>query len=343
MNHNNTAYSILELALVPKGSSIKETLNNSLELAKVAESLSYERYWFAEHHNAEHIGSSATSLLIGYVAENTHTIRVGSGGVMLPNHSPLIIAEQFGTLAHLYPNRIDLGLGRAPGTDPQTAQAIRSDFMQMAHAFPQEVEKLQTYFSPENKSAKVRAAIAEGQNVPFYILGSSTDSAYLAARKGLPYAFASHFATAHLFNALKIYHEQFQPSQHLQQPYTMAGVNVVVADTDEEAERLFTTLIRMFVGVLTGAKDPLQPPTAFTEELKQMFEHPSVYQMLRYSFVGSKETVKKQIESFLKDTQVNELIIVSTMYSIEDRIKSVKLFAEVMKEINGARVKSIGR
>src|SRR5690554_3838000 len=215
MNNKSIAYSILELALVPQGSTVKQTLNNSLALAKVAESYHYERYWFAEHHNAEHIGSSATSILIGYVAENTHTIRVGSGGIMLPNHSPLIIAEQFGTLAHLYPGRIDLGLGRAPGTDPQTAQAIRTDFFQAAQRFPQEVEKIQRYFSAENKSAPVRAAIAEGTEVPIFILGSSTDSAHLAARKGLPYAFASHFATVHLFEALQIYHQQFQPSEFL--------------------------------------------------------------------------------------------------------------------------------
>ena len=337
MNNKNIAYSILELALVPQGSTVKQTLNNSLALAKVAESYHYERYWFAEHHNAEHIGSSATSILIGYVAENTNTIRVGSGGIMLPNHSPLIIAEQFGTLAHLYPNRIDLGLGRAPGTDPQTARAIRSDFMQAAQSFPQEIEKIQNYFSSENKSSNVRATIAEGQDVPLYILGSSTDSAHLAARKGLPYAFASHFASTHLFNALKIYHEQFQPSDVLKQPYTMAGVNVFVADTDEEAERLFTTLIRMFVGVLTGAKDPLHPPTEMTEELKQMFSHPSIYQMLMYSFVGSKQTVKTQIQEFLEETQVNELIAVSTMYALEDRIKSTKLLGEVMMEINDGR------
>lgn len=337
MTKKSIAYSILELALVPQGSTVKQTLNNSLALAKVAESYQYERYWFAEHHNAEHIGSSATSILIGYVAENTNTIRVGSGGIMLPNHSPLIIAEQFGTLAHLYPNRIDLGLGRAPGTDPQTARAIRSDFMQAAQSFPQEIEKIQNYFSSENKTSNVRATIAEGQDVPLYILGSSTDSAHLAARKGLPYAFASHFASTHLFNALKIYYEQFQPSDFLKQPYTMAGINVFVADTDEEAERLFTTLIRMFVGVLTGAKDPLHPPTEMTEELKQMFSHPSVYQMLKYSFVGSKETVKTQIQEFLDETQVDELIVVSTMYAIEDRIKSTKLLGEVMMEINESR------
>jgi luciferase family oxidoreductase group 1 len=256
---------------------------------------------------------------------------------MLPNHSPLIVAEQFGTLAHLYPNRIDLGLGRAPGTDQQTAQAIRSDFMQAAQAFPQEVAKIQNYFSPANKNAKVRASIAEGTDVPLYILGSSTDSAHLAAKKGLPYAFASHFASTYLFQALKIYHEEFQPSEFLKQPYTIAGVNVFVADTDEEAESLFTTLIRMFLGVLTGAKDALQPPTELTEELKQLLQHPSLQQMLKYSFVGSKQTVKTQIQAFLKETQVNELIVVSTTYALEDRIKSVKLFAEIMTEINENR------
>jgi luciferase family oxidoreductase group 1 len=337
MGNQHIAYSILELALVPQGSSIKQTLNNSLALAKEAESLNYKRYWFAEHHNADHIGSCAPSVLIGYVAENTHTIRVGSGGIMLPNHSPLIVAEQFGTLAHLYPNRIDLGLGRAPGTDQQTAQAIRSDFMQAAQAFPQEVAKIQNYFSPANKNAKVRASIAEGTDVPLYILGSSTDSAHLAAKKGLPYAFASHFASTYLFQALKIYHEEFQPSEFLKQPHTIVGVNVFVADTDEEAESLFTTLIRMFLGVLTGAKDALQPPTELTEELKQLLQHPSLQQMLKYSFVGSKQTVKTQIQAFLKETQVNELIVVSTTYALEDRIKSVKLFAEIMTEINENR------
>lgn len=334
MYKKNIAYSILELAIVSQGNTVKQTLNNSLALAKVAESYNYKRYWFAEHHNAEYIGSSATSILIGYVAENTGNIRVGSGGIMLPNHSPLIIAEQFGTLANLYPNRIDLGLGRAPGTDPQTAQAIRSDFFQAAQSFPEEINKIQKYFSLENKNSKVRAAIAEGTGVPLYILGSSTDSAHLAAGKGLPYAFASHFASTHLLSALDIYREEFQPSEFLDQPYTMAGINVLVADTDDEAERLFTTLIRMFVGVLTGGRDALQPPIEMTEELQEVLKHPTLHQMLKYSFVGNKQTVKKQIQAFLEETQVNELIVVSTMYSIEDRIKSTKLFAEVMKEIN---------
>ncbi len=334
MNNQKIAYSILELALVSQGGTIKQTLNNSLALAKEAEALNYERYWFAEHHNAEHIGSSATSILIGYVAENTKTIRVGSGGVMLPNHSPLIIAEQFGTLAHLYPNRIDLGVGRAPGTDTQTAQAIRSDFMKAAQSFPQEIDKIQNYFSLENKSSQVRATIAEGTGVPVYILGSSTDSAHLAAKKGLPYAFASHFASTHLLNALKIYREEFQASEFLKNPYTIAGINVYVADTDEEAEKLFTSLIRMFLGVLTGAKDAIQPPTAMTQELKELLQHPALLQMLKYSFFGSKQTVKKQLRAFLAETQVDELITVSTAFAIENRIKSTRLFAEVMQEIN---------
>ena len=334
MDQQNIAYSILELALVPKGSTIKQTLNNSLTLAKEAEALNYRRYWFAEHHNSAYLGSNAPSILIGYIAENTSSIRVGSGGIMLPNHSPLIIAEQFGTLAHLYPGRIDLGLGRAPGTDQQTAQAIRSDFMHAAHSFPQEVKKIQQYFSEENKISKVRASIAEGTNVPLYILGSSTDSAHLAAQKGLPYAFASHFASTHLLNALKIYREEFKPSESLEHPYTMAGINVFVADTDKDAEMLFTTLIRMFVGVLTGVSDALQAPTEMTDDLIDVLQHPALNQMLKYSFVGSKETVKKHIQEFLDETKVDELICVSPTYAIEDRIKSIRLFAEIMMEIN---------
>ncbi|MBW8682849.1 LLM class flavin-dependent oxidoreductase [Chitinophaga rhizophila] len=334
MEQQRIAYSILELALVPKGSTIKETLNNSLALAKEAEALDYQRYWFAEHHNANYLGSNAPSILIGYVADNTDKIRVGSGGIMLPNHSPLVIAEQFGTLAHLYPGRIDLGLGRAPGTDQQTARAIRSDFMQAAHSFPQEVNKIQQYFSEENKVAQVRASIAEGTDVPLYILGSSTDSAHLAADKGLPYAFASHFATTHLMNALRIYREEFKPSPSLNKPYTIAGVNVFVADTDREAEMLFTTLIKMFVGVLTGVSDALQPPAEMTDDLKDVTKHPAINQMLKYSFYGSKETVKKQISEFLDVTKVDELICVTPTFDIKDRIKSIRMFAEIMGEIN---------
>jgi luciferase family oxidoreductase group 1 len=332
------AYSILDLAIVSHGDTVRQTLNNSLALAKAAEAAHYTRYWLAEHHNSDNIGSNAPPLLIGYVAENTTTIRVGSGGIMLPNHSPLIVAEQFGTLGQLYPGRIDLGVGRAVGTDSPTAQAIRSDFMQAAQAFPQEIGRIQTYFSPANSQAAVRAPVAEGTEVPLYILGSSTDSAHLAAKLGLPYAFASHFASTHLHQALRIYRDEFQPSAALSQPYTIVALNAYVADTDEEAQRQFTSVIRMFVGMLTGqAREPLQPPTAMTEELQEMWQHPAVYQMLKYSFVGSKQTVKQQLQAFLAETQADELITASGMYALEDRLKSTRLFGELMTEINEGR------
>jgi luciferase family oxidoreductase group 1 len=334
MKTPHTFYSILDLALVSKGHSLKQTFNNALELAQHVETFGYTRYWLAEHHNAPNIGSSATAVLIGYVAEGTSTLRIGSGGIMLPNHSPLIIAEQFGTLASLYPNRIDLGLGRAPGTDRETAVAIRSDFMQAAQAFPDELEKIETYFSTENASSKVRATVAEGVEVPIYILGSSTDSAHLAAKKGLPYAFASHFATTHLWDALEIYRNGFQPSKDLKEPYAMAGVNIIIAETDDQAERLSTSLIRMIVGIFTGKRDYVQPPTAMTDELKEIMLHPQVHQMLKYSFIGSKATVKAQVKEFMEQTKADELIAVTNIYDVKDRIRSYELFAEIMKELN---------
>ena len=334
MSQKQTLYSILDLALVSEGHSLKETFNNALKLAQHAESFGYTRYWLAEHHNAPNIGSSATSVLIGYVAEGTKTLRIGSGGIMLPNHSPLIIAEQFGTLGSLYPNRIDLGLGRAPGTDRETAQAIRSDFMQAAHSFPNEIEKIERYFSKDNAIAKVRATVAEGVHVPLYILGSSTDSAHLAAKKGLPYAFASHFATTHLWNAIDIYRKEFQPSKDLENPYVMAGINIIIADTDEEAQRLFTSLIRMIVGIFTGKRDFVQPPTEMTPDLEEIIQHPQIHQMLKFSFVGSKATVKAQVKEFIEKTKADELIAVTNIYDINDRIRSYELFAEIMKELN---------
>ncbi|WP_437373342.1 LLM class flavin-dependent oxidoreductase [Maribacter litoralis] len=337
MEMKNIKYSILDLAIVSEGTTLKETFDHSLALAQAAEEVGYTRFWLAEHHNSVAIGSSATSVLIGNIAEGTEKIRVGSGGIMLPNHSPLIIAEQFGTLGILYPNRIDLGLGRAPGTDQLTAQAIRSDFFQAAQSFPLEVEKIQRYFSTENADAKVRATLAEGVEVPLYILGSSTDSAHLAAKKGLPYAFASHFATTHLMNALQIYHQEFQPSKELEKPYAMAGVNIIIADTDEEADRISTSLYKMIVGLLTGNRGFMQPPVDMTAELRELSKNPSVQQMLKYSFIGSKETVKKQVQQFIADTQVDELIAITNIYDGKDRIKSYQLFAEIMKELNGEK------
>ncbi|MDO6737453.1 LLM class flavin-dependent oxidoreductase [Wenyingzhuangia sp. 2_MG-2023] len=331
-----TLYSILDLALVSKGQNLQETYNNTLQLAQHAEKQGYTRYWLAEHHNSSNIGSSATSVLIGYVAQGTQTIRVGSGGIMLPNHSPLIVAEQFGTLGSLYPNRIDLGLGRAPGTDRETAEAIRSDFMQAAHSFPNELKKIETYFSTDNASSNVRATVAEGVNVPMYILGSSTDSAHLAAKKGLPYAFASHFATTHLWNALNIYRNEFKSSSVLQEPYVIVGLNVIIADTDEEADRLYTSLIRMIMGLFTGKRDYVQPPTQMTDDFREILKNPQIHQMLKYSFVGSKATVKAKIKEFREQTQADELIAVTNIYDVNDRIKSYKLFSEIMQELNNA-------
>lgn len=337
MKSPHTSYSILELALVSQGHSLKQTFSNSLKLAQQAESFGYTRFWLAEHHNAINVGSSATAILIGYIAEGTKTIRVGSGGIMLPNHSPLIVAEQFGTLGALYPNRIDLGLGRAPGTDRETAQAIRSDFMQAAHSFPEDVEEIQKYFSLDNVHSKIRATVAEGVEVPIYILGSSPDSAHLSAKRGMPYAFASHFATRHLEEATQIYRKEFQPSDELKSPYVMAGVNIIIAETDEEAERSATSLIRMFLGLFTGKRDYLQPPTAMTQEFREIMAHPQVNQMLKYSFIGSKATVKAQVKSFLDHTKADELIAVTNIYDIKDRIRSYELFAEIMDELNAEK------
>lgn len=333
MSIQKTSFSILELALVSKGQNYQQTFNNVLKLAQQAEGFGYKRFWLAEHHNSANIGSSATAVLIGYVAAGSQTIRVGSGGVMLPNHSPLIIAEQFATLAALYPNRIDMGLGRAPGTDRETVLAIRSDFMNAALSFPDEIAKIERYFSSDNSNANVRVPMAEGVDVPLYILGSSTDSAHLAAQKGLPYAFASHFAPAQLSDALQIYHREFQPSKAFKKPYVMAGVNIIVADTDEQAERLATSLIRMVVGIFTGKRDYVQPPTEMTDELREILQNPQIKQMLKYSFIGSKATVKTQVKAFLDESQADELIAVTHLYDVNDRIRSYQLFAEIMQEL----------
>ncbi len=328
------AYSILDLAVVSQGKSFRQTFDDSVAIAKLAERTGYKRYWLAEHHNMDAIGSSATSILIGKIAEETQHIRVGSGGIMLPNHSPLIIAEQFGTLGTLYENRIDLGLGRAPGTDQATASAIRSDFYEAAMHFPAEVQKIQDYFSVENKHQSVRANVAEGVDVPLYILGSSTTSAYLAAEKGFPYAFASHFSRAQLLEALKIYKTQFQPSATLTQPYTIAGISVIIADTDEQAEFLSSSYYSRVIGILTGDRSPLEPPFKITNEFRNTIQHPAVQQMSKYAFIGSKETVKKKVKAFIEQTGVDELIAATHVFDVKDRIKSVELFAEVMREVN---------
>jgi luciferase family oxidoreductase group 1 len=328
---NNIPYSVLDLATVVEGKTPADTFKNSLELAQHAERLGYTRYWLAEHHNMISVASSATSVVIGHIAGGTKHIRVGSGGIMLPNHSPLIIAEQFGTLASLYPGRIDLGLGRAPGTDQLTAMAIRGDRFSAVNSFPQDVVKLQTYFSAENQYAKVRAIPGEGLDIPIWILGSSTDSAHLAASMGLPYAFASHFAPAQFLTAINIYRNNFKPSVHLKEPYVLSCVNVVVADTDDEANRLATSLYQMFKGIITGKRTLLPPPVDNIDNLLNDYEAEQINQMLACTFVGSKQTVREDMESFLAQTQVDEIMASAHIFDPQAKLYSYQLFAELMR------------
>ena len=325
-------YSVLDLAVVTEGDSPADAINKSRDLAQHVEQLGYSRFWMAEHHNMENIASSATSVLIGYVAEATNTLRIGSGGVMLPNHSPLVIAEQFGTLASLYPNRIDLGLGRAPGTDQKTAQAIRPDRMQQVQQFPRNVQQLQQYFSAENRSSDVRAIPGEGTEVPLWILGSSTDSAHLAAALGLPYVFASHFSPQQLHAALQVYREKFEPSDQLDDPYVMPCVNVIIADTDEQAQYLSTSLKQMFMGVVTGERKPMGPPVDDMSTVWNIREKMAVEQMLKYTFVGSKQTVKEELSDFVEKTNADEIMTATYIYDHDQRLKSHRLFSEIMNE-----------
>jgi luciferase family oxidoreductase group 1 len=324
-------YSALDLATVVEGQTPVETFKYSLELAWQAEALGYTRYWFAEHHNMMNVASSATTVLIGYIAGGTKTIRVGSGGIMLPNHAPLIIAEQFGTLASLYPDRIDLGLGRAPGTDQVTAMAIRGENMNAAHNFPKDVERLQTLFSADNYDGRVRANPGEGLDIPIWILGSSTDSARLAATKGLPYAFASHFAPAHFLEAIRIYRENFRPSAVLKEPYIMACVNVVAAETDEEAEYLATSVKQFFMGVITGKRQLLQPPVDNMEDIWNIYEREAVEQMLGYSFIGSVASIRNQMQDFVARTQIDEVMVTSHIFDHTAKMRSYALFAQAVK------------
>lgn len=325
-------YSVLDLATVTQGSTPADSFKKSLDVAQQAEKLGYTRYWFAEHHNMMNVASSATSVLIGYIAGGTKTIRVGSGGIMLPNHSPLIVAEQFGTLASLYPDRIDLGLGRAPGTDQTTALAIRGENFNAAHNFPRDIVKLQTYFSAENATAKVRAIPGEGLDIPIWVLGSSTDSAKVAAAFGLPYAFASHFAPTYFMEAINIYRDNFKPSEYLQSPYVMSCVNVVASDTDAEAERLATSVKQFFMGVVTGKRQLLPPPVKSMDNIWNVFEEEAVMQMLAYSFIGGPEKIKSEMSSFIEQTGVDEVMATSHIFEHSSRLYSYKLFAEVFKK-----------
>jgi luciferase family oxidoreductase group 1 len=321
-------FSILDLAHVVEGATPADALRNSRHLARQAERLGYRRFWLAEHHNMVGIASAATSVAIGYVAGGTETIRVGSGGIMLPNHSPLVIAEQFGTLASLYPGRIDLGLGRAPGTDQTTLRALRRDPM-AAETFPQDVLELQALLGPAQPGQIVRAVPGADTNVPLFILGSSLFGAQLAAMLGLPYAFASHFAPDALLPALEIYRETFRPSDQLDRPYAIVACNVIAADTDAEARRLFTSAQQAFTNMQRGKRGRLQPPIDDIETYWTPPEKAQASRMLARAFVGGPETVRKGIESFIAETRADELIVAAAIYDHEARVKSYEILAEV--------------
>jgi luciferase family oxidoreductase group 1 len=322
-----TALSVLDLAFVPTGSSPAGALRNTLDLAQHAERWGYTRYWLAEHHNMIGIASAATSIVIAHVAGGTKTIRVGAGGIMLPNHSPLVIAEQFGTLESLFPGRIDLGLGRAPGTDQRTLRALRRNPMD-AESFPQDVLELQAYFGDLQPGQVVQAVPGTGLKVPLWILGSSLFGAQLAAALGLPYAFASHFAPADLMPALAIYRENFRPSAQLDKPYAMVGANVIVADSDAEARRLFTSPQQAFTNLLRGARGQLLPPIDDIERYWAPHEKAQAQRMLECSFVGSADTVRSGLGRFVADTGADEVIVAAAIYEHAARLRSYELLAE---------------
>ena len=325
----NFEISVLDLAPVKKNKTIHDTFIDSLSLARNAEKLNYKRFWLAEHHNMASIASSATSVLIGYIANGTDKIRVGSGGIMLPNHSSLVIAEQFGTLESLFPGRIDLGVGRAPGTDGITAKALGRNPMNINQHFPHQIQELQQYFSPENSKSAVRAIPGEGCDIPIYILGSSTDSAWLAAKMGLPYAFAGHFAPDMMATAFEIYRSNYEPSAQFPEPYIIACVNGIAAGTDDEAKKLATTLYQAFVNIIRNDRKPFSPPIDDMDEIWNPMEKAGVLQKLRYSFVGSAETVRNQIQHFQETFNVDEIMITSHIYEHEARLKSYEIIKKV--------------
>lgn len=324
-----TDLSILNLAPLRDKDSFIDAVDNLVELAQLAERLGYTRYWIAEHHNMPYLASSATSLLIQRVLDKTNTIRVGSGGVMLPNHSPFIVAEQYGTLASLHPDRVDLGLGRAPGTDPATAQAIRRHQDDFSMSFPSDIKELQFYFGDEG-SDKVRAYPAKGLHVPLYILGSSTESAYLAAKLGLPYAFASHFAPRFLTQAVQIYRQEFQPSEVLDAPKVIVGLNAIVADTDEEAHFLASTSLQFFLNVVTGERSGMKPPKTNIESIIAPHILSMAKNMMACSVIGSPISAKTQLEQLQNQIHADELMAVSYIYDKDKQTRSYELLANIV-------------
>jgi luciferase family oxidoreductase group 1 len=331
-------FSILDLAPVIEGSDTGQAFRNSLDLAQHAERWGYRRYWLAEHHNMPGIASAATAVVIGHIAGGTETIRVGAGGVMLPNHSPLVIAEQFGTLESLYPGRIDLGLGRAPGTDMRTARALRRDLKTSAEHFPEDVIELQRLFGPPQPNQALTAVPGAGLQVPLWILGSSLFGAQLAAMLGLPFAFASHFAPDALVQALEVYRANFQPSAQLDAPYVMLGVSVFAADTDAEAVRLFTSVQQQFTNLFRGAPGKLLPPRDSMDEFWSPAEKAGVDRALMYAMVGSPGTVRGQLQEFIAMTAADELMVTAQIHDHAARLRSFEMAAALRAEADATRV-----
>lgn len=323
--------SILDLAFIPEGTTASEALRRTLDLAQQAEGWGYHRFWLAEHHNMVGIASAATAVVIGHVAGGTKTIRVGAGGIMLPNHAPLVIAEQFGTLESLYPGRIDLGLGRAPGSDQVTQRALRRP-PTGGDAFPQDVVELQGYFAPVEPGQMVQAVPGAGLRVPLWILGSSLFGAQLAGMMGLPYAFASHFAPGALHEALAVYRREFRPSRQQETPYAAAGVNVIVAETEREARRLFTSMQQQFTNLFRGTRGKLQPPLDDIETYWSPREKAQAMEMLRCSFVGTPEQVREELTEFVEVTGVDELIVASAVHDHAARLRSYEMLKELWAE-----------
>jgi luciferase family oxidoreductase group 1 len=329
-------FSVLDLSPIAQGSDAGQSLRNTLDLARHAEACGYRRYWLAEHHNMPGIASAATAVVIGHVAGGTATIRVGAGGVMLPNHAPLVIAEQFGTLASLYPGRIDLGLGRAPGTDPLTARALRRTLAGDVDGFPQDVIELMSYFAPAAPDQRVRAVPGTGMDVPIWILGSSLYGAQLAAALGLPYAFASHFAPEQMETAIALYRSRFRPSEQQATPHVMLGVGVFAAASDAEAAYLFTSQQQAFVNLRRGRPGPLPPPVANIDELFSPMERAMLAQSLSCAIVGSPATVRHGLAAFIARTGADELMITANIFDHAARLRSFEIAAAARRELADA-------
>ncbi|WHY75023.1 LLM class flavin-dependent oxidoreductase [Fictibacillus enclensis] len=325
-------YSVLDLSPVIVGETPADSLKKTLDLAQHAEKWGYNRYWLAEHHSMPGIASSATSVVIGHVAGGTERIRVGSGGIMLPNHAPLVIAEQFGTLESLYPGRIDLGLGRAPGTDQVTAHALRRENMSNGEDFPEQVDELRAYLKADGGRNRVRAIPGEGLDIPIWLLGSSGFSARLSAQLGLPFSFASHFSPDNTLPALDVYRRNFKPSEVLDKPYAMVGVNVIAADTEEKAAYLATSMQQQFLNLVRGIPSKLKPPVQSMEGIWSPYEKASIDQQLRTTMIGTPETVKAKLQAFLDETQADEMIINAQIFDHQDRLRSYEIVSEVFSK-----------